>query len=125
MLPGYNYYNRDFYLHSSREPLRIVNQEKDLGVIFDEKLSFSIHITEPVNTANRIMGDIRRSFTDQNSDNFRNLFTTMISPHGRCMVTLYEKRHSTNRKCAANGHQTTARNFYPTTRDLDNLIYPP
>ena len=61
--------------------LRVVNQEKDLGVIFDDKLSFSIHITEQVNKANRIMGAIRRSFTDLNSDNFRNLFTTMICPH--------------------------------------------
>ena len=29
----------------------------------------------------RIMGAIRRSFTDLNSDNFWNLFTTMIRPH--------------------------------------------
>ena len=78
MLLGKNHYNRDFYLPSSREPLRIVNQEKDLGVIFDNKLGFSKHITEQVNKANRIMGAIRRSFTDLNSDNFRNLFTTMI-----------------------------------------------
>ena len=84
-LPNYSdysaiVYNRDFYLPSSRGPLRIVNQEKHLGVIFDDKLSFSIHITEQVNKANRIMGAIRRSLTDLNSDNFRNLFTTMIRP---------------------------------------------
>ena len=47
MLLGKNPYNRDFNLPSSREPLRIVNQEKDL--IFDDKLSFSIHIMEQVN----------------------------------------------------------------------------
>ena len=80
MLLSKNHYNRDFYLPSSREPLRIVNQEKDLGVIFDDKLSFCIHITEQVNKANRIMAAIRRSFTDLNSDNLRNLFTT-IHPH--------------------------------------------
>ena len=49
MLLGKNHYNRDLYLPSSREPLRIVNQEKDIGVKFDDKLSFSIHITEQVN----------------------------------------------------------------------------
>ena len=81
MLLGKNHYNRDFCLPSSREQLRVVNQEKDLGVIFDDKLSFSIHITEQVNKANLIMAAIRRSFTDLNSDNFRNLFTTMIRPH--------------------------------------------
>ena len=60
MLLGKNDYNRDFYLPRSREPLRIVNQEKDLGVIFNDKLSFSIHITEQVNKANQIMGGIRK-----------------------------------------------------------------
>ena len=89
MLLGKNHYNRDFYLPSSREPLRIVNQEKDLGVIFDDKLSFSIHIMDQVNKANRIMGAIRRSFTDLNSDNFRNLFTTMIRPHLEYAATVW------------------------------------
>ena len=49
MLFGKNHCNSDFYL-----PLRIVNQEKYHGVIFDDKLSFSIHITEQVNKANRV-----------------------------------------------------------------------
>ena len=89
MLLGKNHYNRDFYLPSSRGPLRIVNQEKDLGVIFDDKLSLSIHITEQVNKANRIMGAIRRSFTDLNSDNFWNLFTTMIRPHLEYATTVW------------------------------------
>ena len=66
---------------SSREPLRLVNQEYDLGVIIDDKLSFSIHIMEQVNKSNRIIGAIRRSLTDLNSDTFRNLFTTMTHPH--------------------------------------------
>ena len=67
------------------------NQENDLGVllischqsgvIVDDKLSFSIHIIEQVNIAYQIMGAIRRSFTDLNSDNFRNFFKTMVHPH--------------------------------------------
>ena len=48
MLFGKNHYNLDFYLSSSREPLRIVNQEKDFGVIVHDKLSFSIDMTEQV-----------------------------------------------------------------------------
>ena len=81
MLLGKTHYNLDFYLPSSREPLRIVNREKDLGVIIDDKLSFSIHITGQVNKANRIMGAIRTSFNDLNSDNLLNLFKTMIHTH--------------------------------------------
>ena len=67
MLLGKNDYNLNFYLPSSREPLRILNQEKDLGVINDDKLSFSIHITEQINNDNQIMGAIKSSFTDLNS----------------------------------------------------------
>ena len=131
MLFGKNHYSRDFYLPSRREPLRIVNQEKDLGVIFDDKLSFSIHITDQVNKANRIMGAIRRSFTDLNSDNIRGSLYDHDTPTSgirrRCMVTPYEKRHSTNRKCAAKGHQTTSKQFfqsYTTVRDLRQLDLP-
>ena len=78
MLLGKNNYNCDFYLPSSREPPRIAIQEKDLGVIFDDKLSFSIHISEQVSKANRIMGDIRISFTALNNDNFWNLFKGLM-----------------------------------------------
>ena len=64
------------------------------------------------------MGAIRRSFTDLNSDNFRDLFTTMIRPHLEYPAAVWsphmKKRHSTDRKCAAKGHQTTAKNFKAT-----------
>ena len=42
--------------------LSIVHKEKDLGIIFDETLSFEEHINTKVNKANSLVGMIRRSF---------------------------------------------------------------
>ena len=41
---------------------KVIN-EKDLGVIIDQKLTFRDHITTKVNIANRNLGIIFRSFT--------------------------------------------------------------
>ena len=40
----------------SGEPIVIVQEEKDLGVTFDHKLKFSLHIQNSVRTANRTSG---------------------------------------------------------------------
>ena len=43
--------------------LEKVKNEKDLGVIIDQNLTFRDHITSKVNTANRNLGIIFRTFT--------------------------------------------------------------
>ena len=45
-------------------------EEKDIGVVIDDKLSFEKHISEKVNTANSIMGVIRRAFQYLDSTTF-------------------------------------------------------
>ena len=40
-----------------------LQEEKDLGVIFDGKLSFDAHIQNCISKANRILGIIKRSFS--------------------------------------------------------------
>ena len=37
-------------------------KEKDIGVIIDDKLTFSDHLAEKINKANSILGIIRRTF---------------------------------------------------------------
>ena len=41
------------------KPMQISSDEKDLGVVIDNKLNFEKHIVEKVNKANSIMGVIR------------------------------------------------------------------
>ena len=58
-----------------------VSQEKDLGLIIDENLSFEQHIAEKIKKANSIMGVIRRTMEHLDCYNFKLLFTTLVRPH--------------------------------------------
>jgi hypothetical protein len=61
--------------------LQNVSSEKDLGVIFDNKLNFREEIASRVTKANRIMGIIRRTFINLNRENFTLLFKALVRPH--------------------------------------------
>ena len=43
--------------------LTVTFEEKDLGVIFDDKLEFDIHIKTIVKRTNKVLGMIKISFT--------------------------------------------------------------
>ncbi len=55
--------------------------EKDIGVVIDDKLTFSDHLAEKINKANKIVGLIRRTFVHLEPEIFRPLFTTLVRPH--------------------------------------------
>jgi hypothetical protein len=56
------------------KPITESQEEKDLGVYIDTKLSFDQHITKQVSKANRIMGTIRRTMKNLNPKNFTKLY---------------------------------------------------
>ena len=56
------------YIHEGTIDVAECNQEKDLGVIFDEVLKFDMHINNAVNKANKMLGLIKRSFSSSVSD---------------------------------------------------------
>ena len=58
-----------------------VTSEKDLGVIFDEKLIFRDHISKKAALANRNLGLIFRSFTYIDKAMFLNLYKSLVRPH--------------------------------------------
>ena len=60
-----------------------VTSEKDLGVIFDEKLIFRDHISKKAALANKNLGLIFRSFTyiDKAMTLFLNLYKSLVRPH--------------------------------------------
>ena len=62
-------------------PLKVVKEEKDLGVTIDNSLTFRKHISMKVNKANQMMGLIRRSFVQLDGENFRWLFKAIVRPH--------------------------------------------
>ncbi len=58
-----------------------VEQEKDLGVIFDSKLKFCQHINAQIAKANRNVGIIFRSFTYIDKDSFLTLYKCLVRSH--------------------------------------------
>ena len=63
------------------EQIQKVNEEKDLGVIFDDNLIFNKHIGSKVKIANRNLGLIFKNFTFMNKEIFLQLYKSMVRPH--------------------------------------------
>ena len=61
--------------------LKIVTSEKDLGVIFDDELTFKEQINCKVKKANALAGMLRRSFTHLDKDMFKQHFVAIVRPH--------------------------------------------
>ena len=61
--------------------LENVNEEKDLGVIIDNRLKFHTHTSAAIKKANSILGLIKRSFVTLDEDILPLLFTSMVRPH--------------------------------------------
>ena len=56
-------------------------EEKDLGVIFDNVLSFESHIQSAITKANQILGIIRRSFDYLSAEVVVQLYKSLVRPH--------------------------------------------
>ena len=73
-----------YYLHDQDgKPVELSRseEEKDLGVMVDDKVNIDNHIQQQVNKANSIMGIIRRTYTFLDETSFRYLFQTLVRPH--------------------------------------------
>ena len=58
--------------------LEHVFEEKDLGTIIDNALTFENHIESKINTANALVGQIRRTFTFLNKNIVIKLYTALV-----------------------------------------------
>ncbi len=61
--------------------LEYTTEEKDLGVLFDNTLSFEQHVETCITKANRTLSIIRRSFTYMDKDMMLMLYKSLIRPH--------------------------------------------
>ena len=75
--------NQTYTMKKDQEevPIEKVEAEKDLGVIIDNKLTFSKHISTKIKVANRNLGLVFRTFTYIDKDIFLNLFKSIVRPH--------------------------------------------
>jgi len=58
--------------------LEHVQHFKDLGVTVDVKLNFSLHISDKVNKANSILGNIKRNFRYLSQESFVMLYKAHV-----------------------------------------------
>ena len=62
-------------------PLKKVNSVVDLGVHFDNNLTFREHMTEKFNKAYSVLGIIKRNFIYMDEHTFILLYKAMVHPH--------------------------------------------
>ena len=78
---AYSHQSPEFAIWALEKLIKVLENEKDIGVIIDNKLSFEQHISDKINKANSIVGIIRRSFKYLTHGIFTRLFKALVRPH--------------------------------------------
>ena len=75
---GYNNPNYDYFMGDVR--IESIDMEKDLGVHIHKSLKVKEQIKYVVKKANKILGTIRRTYTDKSIKDIKNLYITLVRP---------------------------------------------
>ena len=84
-----------------------IDIEKDLGVHIHKSLKVKEPVTYLVKKANRILGTIRRTYTDKSMKNIKNLYHLGPTHHRKLptgVVSTSSERYRQIRKCPEEGH---------------------
>ena len=103
---------------TDRSQLDVSQQERDLGVIIDNQLSFGKEIEARVTKANKIAGLIRRTFTHLDNNTFVLLFTALVRPHLEYAAVVWEPRWKKHIQ-KVEGVQLRATRMLPGMSSLD------
>ena len=102
------------------QPLKYSECEKDLGIHVDHDLKFDEHINSKINTANRIMGIVKRTFDILEPTTFCDIFKGLIRPHLEYVAPMWSP-HTAKQKEIIEGVQRRATKVVP---GLGHLSYP-
>jgi hypothetical protein len=98
--------------------LNWAHEEKDLGVVIDDKLSFDTHINTKINKANSMLGIIRRSYKYLNIETFIPLYKAMVRTHFDYASTIWNP-HLIRHRDSIEGVQRRATKQIPNMSHLN------
>ena len=97
-----------------------INDMKDIGVIMDSDLKIEKHINSKIDTANKILGIIRRSFMYLSAEIFIPLYKAMVRSHFDYAMVIWNP-HTVKYIESIEGVQRRATKMVP---EIKNLSYP-
>ena len=106
--------------HNDINQIQEVDSEKDLGITFDPKLTFSSHVNNKVKIANRNIGIIIKSFSYMSNDMFLTLYKSLVRPHLEYISPIWSPRFLKEQRAIENTQRRATR----MVRNLSNKSYP-
>ena len=107
-------------LEGGTHTLEKVEEEKDLGVKIDSKLTISKHIQAQVNKANSTLGAIKHTFKTLDKDSFLRLYKGIIRPHLEYASVIWSPRWKKDK----NALEQVQRRATRLVHGLSHLSYP-